>query len=202
MNSIPASVYHLLINEYFPLKKVIEILPYLDALGIEGIYCSPLFEAESVHCYDIVNPNRMNPKIGTIEDFDILCSELQQRNMKLVLDVVPNHMGIKGKKNQWWLDVLENGPKSSYADFFDIDWSPFKRELKNKVLLPILGDSYGQSLLNGKIQLFWEGEGFWFRYDGYQLPLAPETYSCLLEFKIEPSFPLSREVANDWLECL
>lgn len=203
MKSIPSSVYHLQINENFPLKEVIKILPYLDALGVDGIYCSPLLEAASLHGYDIVNPNSFNQRIGGREAFDLLSKELQERRMKLVFDLVPNHMGIKGKKNLWWLDVLEKGPQSSYADFFDIDWNPLKRELKNKVLLPILGNPYGQSLLNQEIQLFWESGGLWIRYDGYQLPLNPESYDFVLSNIIETEttwlafLDISQEVQKD-----
>lgn len=180
MSSIATSVYHLQINEKLPIKKVVALLPYLEELGIDGIYSSSIFDAASLHGYDIVNPNKINPLIGTNEDFDELCLELKKREMKLILDVVPNHMGIKGTKNKWWIDVLENGPTSPFADFFDIDWDPLKRELKNKVLLPILGTTYGQALLNQELKLIWD-DGFWISYHEYQLPLNLASYSALLD---------------------
>lgn len=197
---IPSSVYHLQINEKMPLKKVISLLPYFNDLGIEGIYSSSIFEAASLHGYDIVNPNKINPLVGTAEEFDIFCQELQKINMKLILDVVPNHMGIKGKKNKWWLDVLENGPISAYADFFDIDFDPIKRELKNKILLPILGSTYGQTLLNQELKLIWEEDGLWISYHEYQLPINIESYQDIFTHKIETD--LSQEAAKDHLECL
>lgn len=179
-NNIPASVYRVQINETFTLKQTLEILPYLDALGIEGLYCSPIFESASTNGYDIVNSNTINPVIGGSEAFEALCVALKQREMQLILDVVPNHMGIKGK-NQWWLDVLERGPESSYAEFFDIDWNPLKPELKNKVLLPILGMPYGQALLNQEIQLLWEEGKYWIRYSDYLLPVAEKSYDFIHE---------------------
>lgn len=198
LSPIPSSVYHLHIHADFPIKKVLEILPYLDALGIEGIYASPIFEAASVNGYDIVNPNIIDPRIGTYAEFETLCEALKARNLKLVLDIIPNHMGIKGKKNLWWQDVLENGPHSPFADFFDINWNPPNPQIKNKLLLPILADSYGSSLLNQQIQLKWEDHDFWICYDGYPLPLTPTSYP----FVLEAGLPLTPEWREDERECL
>ncbi len=196
MKEIPSSVYHLQINETFPLKEAIQLLSYFEALGIEGVYCSPVFEAISQHGYDIVNPNKINPKIGTQEDFDTFCDLAKQKKLKLILDTVPNHMGIKGSKNFWWLDVLENGPDSLYAEFFDIDWTPRKPEIFNKVLLPILGNTYGKTLLNQEIQLLFEHDGFKIQYGDYLLPVAPESYSYILEAMTSPLN------ASEWEKCL
>lgn len=181
MNNIPSSVYRLQLNEAFALKQALDLLPYLDTLGIEGVYCSPLFESASANGYDIVNPNQINPLIGTLEEFDRFCEELKRRDMKLLLDIVPNHMGIKGKNNYWWLDVLEKGPNSPYAVFFDIEWNSIKPELKNKILLPILGAPYGQVLVNREIKLKAENDRFWITYGDFQLPVAKECYSFIEE---------------------
>ncbi len=141
---------------------------------------SPIFESGSSNGYDIVDPNRIDPHIGTFGDFDTLARALQKRGMKLVCDVVPNHMGIKGK-NKWWQDVLEHGPTSPYAPFFNIDWNPEKRELKNKILLPILGDMYGKSLFNQEIQLRGNGEKFWIECGGYHLPISSAGLTLIKE---------------------
>ena len=107
----------------------------------------------SLHGYDILDHNRINPEIGTEEEYDEFVQELRKYGMGQILDIVPNHMSIAGNENSWWMDVLENGPSSVYADFFDIDWNPVKVELENKVLLPILGDQYGRVLENQELNL-------------------------------------------------
>ena len=134
LSHVPSSVYRLQFNEAFPLKKAITILPYLHSLGIDGIYSSPIFECASSHGYDVTNPNRLNPALGTMEDYDEFCTLLQKLEMKHVLDIVPNHMGFKEGKNEWWQSVCQYGPESPYAEFFDINWDPEKPELKNKFI--------------------------------------------------------------------
>lgn len=170
----PSSSYRIQVNKEFPLAKVIKIIPYLYDLGIEAVYCSPLFEAFS-SSYDITNPNKLNPDLGTEEEFNLFCDTLKKHGMQHILDVVPNHMGIKGDKNKWWLDVLENGQGSSFAEFFDINWMPEKREMQGKILLPILKDPYGKALEKGDIKLAWK-EGFWIIYADFQMPLCKSSY--------------------------
>lgn len=185
LSDIPASVYRLQLNKEFPLKKAIRVLPYLKELGIEGVYCSPLYDAYSDHGYDVTDPNHLNPQLGTQEDYEIFCKELQRLGLKQIIDVVPNHMGFKGGKNKWWQDVLENGPYSEYAFFFDINWSPEKRELKDRVLLPILGSNYGTALENQEIKLHYDQGQFWLQYTDFPLPVAPHTYAMILEKALE-----------------
>lgn len=180
-DEVPSSVYRLQLCEKLPVKQVIKILPYLKALGIEGVYCSPYFKAYSPHGYDITDPNIFSPHIGTPEEYDNFCQLLKKLGLKHILDVVPNHMGIKGGQNQWWQDVLENGPYSEYALFFDINWSPDKKELQDRVLLPILGSPYGMALENQEIKLMLEGNAFVVKYADYPLPIAPHTYAMILE---------------------
>lgn len=201
LDETPTSVYRLQLHAEFPLKSAIAILPYLKELGIEGIYCSPIFESASPHGYDVTNPNRLNPALGTIEEYEEFCSLLKQNGMKQVLDVIPNHMGIKGKGNHWWLDVLENGPSSPYALFFDMNWTPEKLALKNKILLPILGDSYGKVLEAQELILVWE-EGFWVLYSDYQLPITPSTYHLIFDCPAFSLPSLSEVEKKDWFECL
>ena len=113
---------------------------YLHALGITDLYASPFFRARqgSLHGYDVTDHSALNPEFGTEADLERLAHALTQYGMGLLMDVVPNHMGISEVSNRWWQDVLENGPSSCYAHFFDIDWAPPKAVLANKVLLPVL----------------------------------------------------------------
>ena len=148
MTRIPTCTYRLQFNRWFTFSRARDIVPYLDALGISDVYASPYFQAspESLHGYDIADHNRLNAAIGSREDYDAWIAELHAHSMGQVLDFVPNHVGVADARNEWWMDVLENGPSSIYARFFDIDWTPIKPELTDKVLLPILGDQYGAVL--------------------------------------------------------
>ena len=134
---VPLATYRLQLNRDFTFSQATAIVPYLSALGISHCYVSPCLKARagSVHGYDIVDHSSLNPELGTTQDFDRLVETLHQHGMGLILDIVPNHMGIMGSDNAWWLDVLENGESSLYASFFDIDWHPIKEELHGKVLV-------------------------------------------------------------------
>jgi (1->4)-alpha-D-glucan 1-alpha-D-glucosylmutase len=145
---IPASTYRLQFNLHFGFEKAREIVPYLSELGISDIYASPVFKAKkgSLHGYDVVDMNSLNTDLGTDKDFDELIEDLKKSGMGWIQDIVPNHMCIASNENIWWMDVLENGLSSPYSAFFDIDWDPVKRELKDKILLPFLGDQYGNVL--------------------------------------------------------
>lgn len=136
---IPVSTYRLQLNHKFRFSDAQRIIPYLSDLGMSDIYTSPYFKAKegSLHGYDIVDHNTLNPEIGTEEDYHEMIQELWKYGMGQILDIVPNHMCITSKENTWWMDVLENGPSSPYAKYFDIDWEPVKTELKNKILIPI-----------------------------------------------------------------
>jgi len=136
---IPLSTYRLQFNRDFTFNQARGIVPYLSALGISHLYASPYLKARpgSRHGYDIIYHNALNPEIGTYEEFVQLCATLAEHGMGQVLDVVPNHMGVQGGDNVWWLDVLENGQASAHAGFFDIDWMPVKAKLRGKVLLPV-----------------------------------------------------------------
>ncbi len=142
---VPRATYRLQFRKEFGFERAAALAPYLARLGVSHVYASPILQARpgSTHGYDIVNHNVLNPEIGSPEDYDCLVAALRERGLGQVLDVVPNHAGVATNDNAWWNDVLENGPASLYADFFDIDWNPVKPELRNKVLLPILGDQYG-----------------------------------------------------------
>jgi len=139
----------------------------------------------STHGYDVIDPSRLNPELGTEEEFKAWCHSLHDRGMGMILDVVPNHMGIAKALNRWWYDVLENGPLSRYAGTFDIDWHHLKRELHNKVLLPILSDHYGVVLENQQITVAYEEDRFVIRCGDHRLPLAPKSWSTLLSYRLD-----------------
>jgi (1->4)-alpha-D-glucan 1-alpha-D-glucosylmutase len=184
---IPVATYRLQFNHQFKFLNAKSIISYLHELGISDCYASPYFKAQtgSLHGYDILDHNVLNPEIGTEEECNEWIEELKRYGMGQILDIVPNHMSIAGDENIWWMDVLENGPSSIYAEFFDIDWRPVKDELENKVLLPILGDQYGLILENQELNLFFKEGAFFIHYYDRRLPVAPATYKKILEFRID-----------------
>ncbi|HRC24933.1 MAG TPA: alpha-amylase family glycosyl hydrolase, partial [Nitrospira sp.] len=186
MPRIPVSTYRLQFNHTFTFKDAAALVPYLHALGITDCYASSLLKAapESMHGYDLVDPGTLNPELGSDEDFALFADALKQHDMGLLVDVVPNHMGIGTPDNRWWWDVLENGPGARYAAAFDIDWTPLKRELEDKVLLPILGEQYGTVLENQEIRLQYEEGGFLVSYYRQRLPLAPTSWASILSFRL------------------
>ncbi|OGW41423.1 MAG: malto-oligosyltrehalose synthase, partial [Nitrospirae bacterium RBG_13_39_12] len=179
--------YRLQFNRDFKFSHAKELISYLNSLGITDIYASPYLKAKegSLHGYDIVEHNVLNPEIGTEKEYDELIKELKKYGMGQILDIVPNHMCITSKENIWWMDVLENGPSSIYANFFDIDWNPVKKELRNKVLLPILGDQYGIVLENQELIITFEEGAFFVFYYKNKFPIRPETYTLILEHQIK-----------------
>lgn len=181
---IPRATYRLQLNSGFTFADAREQVPYLEQLGISHCYVSPILKARpgSTHGYDIVDHQHLNPELGSRDDFDQFVEALHSRGMGLIADIVPNHMGIGGNDNCWWLDVLENGPASPYAAYFDIDWNPVIRHLQGKVLLPILGNHYGTVLRNRDIKLGFDKEAGTFSAHYYEhlLPIDPKTYPDIL----------------------
>ncbi len=167
----------------FRFEDARRLVPYLDRLGVTHCYASPILKARggSVHGYDIVDHNQINPEIGTEEEFRALAGELKAHGMGLILDTVPNHMGIGPGSNPWWQDVLENGRASAHADFFDIDWQPLKEELRDKVLIPILGSTYGDELESGKIKLGLNNGRFAISYFDTVVPIDPQTVPIIFD---------------------
>jgi (1->4)-alpha-D-glucan 1-alpha-D-glucosylmutase len=184
---IPTCTYRLQFNRWFTFAQAREIVAYLDALGVSDVYASPYFQAspESLHGYDITDHNKLNTAIGSRVDYGAWVAQLQAHEMGQVLDFVPNHVGIANDRNAWWMDVLENGPSSQYARYFDIDWQPLKTDLHNKVLLPILGDQYGRVLERGELQVRFEEGTFYVLYGKRRLPIAPGTYRYILEVALK-----------------
>lgn len=184
---MPVATYRVQFNRSFTFQDARKIVPYLHALGITDCYASSYLKATpgSLHGYDIADPRTLNPEIGTERDYHEFAHTLREHRMGQILDVVPNHMGISQSCNTWWLDVLENGPSSRYAPFFDIDWHPIKAELNNKILLPILGDLYGAVLENQEIVLFYEHGAFFIRYYEYRLPVSIKSTIRVLSHRLD-----------------
>jgi (1->4)-alpha-D-glucan 1-alpha-D-glucosylmutase len=179
----PSATYRVQFNHAFTFQDAADLAEYFDDLGITDLYASPFLMARpgSMHGYDVTDQSRFNPEIGDEASFLCMSEALRRRNMGLIADVVPNHMCITHPSNLWWWDVLENGPSSPYARFFDIDWHPPKQELVNKVLLPVLGDQYGRVLENQEIRIGCADGQFHASIYGTPLPLAPRTWTMLLE---------------------
>ena len=182
---IPLATYRLQFNKDFTFNDASKILDYLRELGITEIYASPILTSRrgSGHGYDVTNPNRLDPDLGTEQDFDLFLNELEKREMGLLLDIVPNHMAASSE-NPWWMDVLENGPDSAFSSYFDIDWHPPSRNLDNKILLPILGRPFGEALDSGEFKLSFSSGKFTIAYFDSSFPLAPRTYRTVLTHRI------------------
>jgi len=192
------ATYRLQFHRQFTFRDATDLVPYLAALGISHIYASPIMEARpgSTHGYDIIDHNRLNPEIGTEWEFRALVDALHAHGMGLILDFVPNHMGI-GSDNAWWLDVLEWGQDSPFAAYFDINWDPVRSDLEGRVLLPVLGDHYGVILEKGEIALRFDYQqgSFSAWYFEHRFPISPRSYVTILEAGGEPLAGLSREFA-------
>ncbi|MEO1288905.1 MAG: malto-oligosyltrehalose synthase, partial [Chloroflexota bacterium] len=179
---LPRSTYRVQFGPHQTFRDAQGLIDYLHDLGISDLYTSPLYQPRdgSTHGYDTVDYNRFNPTLGSESDFNALVNSLHERNMSLLLDIVPNHMGI-GKDNPWWMDVLKHGPSSVYSHYFDINWESKNRALDNRVLIPVLGDHYGRELENGRLELvYWHGD-FYLHYWENQFPITPDTYANILE---------------------
>src|SRR5581483_802468 len=187
--NIPVAMYRFQFNRNFTFRDATQLVPYLASLGITHCYASPYLRARpgSMHGYDIIDHNALNPEIGSPEDYEQFVAELHRHGMGQVLDIVPNHMGVMGADNAWWLDVLENGEASAYADYFDIDWEPVKDELQGKVLVPILGDQYGNVLEKGELKLVFDAEKgeFSLFYFQHRFPINPREYPRILSSRME-----------------
>jgi (1->4)-alpha-D-glucan 1-alpha-D-glucosylmutase len=171
---VPTSTYRVQLHANFTFADAAKIVAYLKKLGIGDFYSSPFFEARpgSMHGYDVTRHDRLNPELGGVEGFERFSEQLKSAELGLLLDIVPNHMGI-GNNSRWWQDVLENGRASEFAAFFDIDWDPAKPDMWNKLLLPILGNQYGEELENGNIQVHIEDGRALIKYFDHLMPIAP-----------------------------
>ena len=204
LDQIPTATYRLQLNPHFTFRDAAAVVPYLSELGISHFYASPYRRARpgSMHGYDIIDHSSINPELGTPDDYEGFVSELHRHGMRQILDIVPNHMGVMGSDNAWWLDVLENGEASDFADFFDIDWDPIKDELKGKVLIPVLAEQYGNVLEKGELKLTFDSERgeFSIFYFQHRFPVDPKEYPRILSFRIEPLREKLGPTHEDFLE--
>nr|MCU0229026.1 alpha-amylase family glycosyl hydrolase [Bryobacterales bacterium] len=190
----PGSTYRIQFSPAFRFADAYDLVPYLRELGITDLYASPRSKARrgSSHGYDVADAGRINSELGTEEEFEQLVQRLKQYQMEMLLDIVPNHMAAS-VENPYWQDLLENGRASVHADFFDIDWAPATSKAaylqQNRILLPMLGDLYGNVLTRREIVLKYDENGFFARYYEHRLPLAPKSYLNILK----PSFTVLRE---------
>ncbi|WP_459936452.1 malto-oligosyltrehalose synthase [Desulfonatronum parangueonense] len=199
MNPIyqPTAFYRLQFHAGFTFADALAIVPYLRDMGISHVYTSPILEARpgSTHGYDIVDHQALNPELGGREGFDVLSAALRDAGMGMVMDIVPNHMGIGRSDNLWWLDVLEWGRSSRYAHFFDIEWFPETHGIHDKVLLPILGDLYGAVLERGELRLRFDAPtgsySVW--YYEHRFPICPSTYHRILA----PCLEMAEDAASN-----
>ncbi|MBY0432346.1 MAG: malto-oligosyltrehalose synthase, partial [Rhodospirillales bacterium] len=181
---IPRATYRLQLSAAFTLRDALDLAPYLAELGISHLYLSSFLKARrgSTHGYDIIDHNAINPELGSREDLDRLSEALSAHDMGILMDFIPNHMGVGGNDNVWWLDVLEWGEASPYAAYFDINWQPLRQELRDKVLLPFLGDHYGVILEKGELKPRFDRDSgtlsVW--YWEHRHPVAPSWYARLL----------------------
>jgi (1->4)-alpha-D-glucan 1-alpha-D-glucosylmutase len=184
---VPLATYRLQLTNSFPFPQATAVVGYLADLGISDVYLSPVLQARqgSTHGYDICDHSRINPELGGEAGLDALAETLRQHGMGIILDVVPNHMSIGHLSNRWWMDVLENGPASRYSGYFDIDWHPVNPDLEEKVLLPTLGEQYGQALEGGKFRLAYDRGGFSLSYYETTWPVAPRTYHEILASRLD-----------------
>jgi (1->4)-alpha-D-glucan 1-alpha-D-glucosylmutase len=186
--SLPEATYRLQFHADFTFRDAQRITPYLRELGVTHCYASPYLKARpgSQHGYNIIDHRQLNPEIGTAEDYDAWVESLHQHGLGQVLDMVPNHMGILGNDNPWWNDVLENGPASPYASYFDIAWhSSHRPELWGRVLLPILGDPYGKALEAQEIRLAYADGAFTIHYFEHRFPVDPRSYALILNHRLD-----------------
>ncbi len=191
----PRATYRVQLNKDFRFADATRIVPYVAALGISHLYCSPIFAARpgSMHGYDVMDHSVLNPELGTREDFDALVNELHRHGMGMIVDMVPNHLGVMGDGNAWWLDMLENGPAAQFAPYFDVDWRPNRSSMQNRILVPVLGAPYGTVLEAGELKVSYDGAtgSFVARYYQHLFPIDPKTYPLV--------FAASRELLSSQL---
>lgn len=191
------ATYRLQLHAEFGFDAASAVADYLQALGVSHVYCSPYLQAApgSKHGYDVVDHHRVNEELGGSKAHERFCRHLGSCNLGQVLDIVPNHMAISGRRNRMWWDVLENGPSSRYASYFDIDWNSPEERLRNKVLVPVLGDHYGRVLERKEISVERKGGEFYLKYFENELPVAPKSLPVFL-------FPAAEASGSDYLAFL
>jgi len=197
MQRIPVATYRVQLHADFGFEQAADIAGYLHELGVSHVYCSPYLQAApgSTHGYDIVDHHKVNDELGGAQEHEQFSLRLGACGLGQVLDIVPNHMAISGRRNRLWWDVLENGPSSRYSIYFDIDWQPHQERLRNKLLVPILGDHYGKALARGEIELKRRGGEFFIQYFDQELPVGPRSLPAILSAS-------AKESGSDYLAFL
>ena len=177
-----SATYRLQLHPNFGFEQAAALVDYLRELGVSHVYTSPYLQATegSTHGYDVVDPTRVNWQLGGADKHALMCEAIQAAGLQHMIDVVPNHMAIAGQQNPWWWDVLENGPSSLYAMYFDVDWETSEERWQNRVLLPVLGDHYGRILESGEIVLQHENAHFSLHYHDHLFPVDPSSLAPLL----------------------
>ena len=181
---VPTATYRLQFHAGFPFSEAERYADYFQRLGVSDIYSSPIWKARvgSMHCYDVVDHSVVNPELGGEAAYKSLAKALDERGLGVVIDVVPNHMGIMDPGNRQWWDVMENGACSPYANFFDIDWRAYKTELHDRVELPVLGAQFGICLERGELKVsFTQDAEFLVHYYDTVLPTGPRTWLRILQ---------------------
>jgi len=180
---VPRATYRLQLQPSFNFRSAEAVLPYLARLGISHLYLSPIFQARpgSTYGYDVVNHTAINTELGSLDEFECLARNARAHGMGIILDIVPNHMAVMTEGNHWWRDVLENGPAAKYGSYFDIDWTPLRASMRNRLLIPILENRYGDELNSGRLRVQFEcGSGsFEVCYFDHRIPLDPQQYPLL-----------------------
>lgn len=179
---LPNATYRVQLHRDFDFAAAASIVPFVAALGVSHLYCSPYLQAApgSSHGYDVADPTRLSDELGGAAGFAGLVSSLQEAGLGQVLDIVPNHMVADPAANRWWWDVLENGPSSPFGAVFDIDWDGEDPQNASTVLVPVLGDHFGRVLEAGQLEAFREGSSFRLRYRDHTLPLSLRSLDALL----------------------
>ncbi|MDX2185866.1 MAG: malto-oligosyltrehalose synthase [Opitutaceae bacterium] len=187
---IPRCAYRLQLHGGFTFADAAKLVPYLASLGVSDCYCSPIFTAAlgSTHGYDVANFEEINPALGGEVGFLRLSQALKSHNIGLLVDFVPNHMGMC-LENPWWRDVLENGRASEYAEFFDIEWRHTRDPERDKITLPLLRDHYGVLLESGALRLMADTTGIYIGEEGIRFPLRAESYARFVEILRSPDDP-------------
>jgi (1->4)-alpha-D-glucan 1-alpha-D-glucosylmutase len=183
--SPPRATYRLQLHHQFTLRDAAGLTSYLAELGVSHLYAAPIFLARprSLHGYDICDYNRVNPELGGLAAFRQLTRARQRHQLGLILDFVPNHMGVGDRRNAWWTDLLRHGQRSRHARCFDVDWNSPCPGLHRKLLLPVLGDHYGRVLERGELRLVHERGQFWIAYFDQRFPVGPESLAPLAPAK-------------------
>ncbi len=176
------ATYRLQLHKEFGFDAAAAVADYLAALGVSHAYCSPYLQAApgSTHGYDVVAHDRVNRELGGDAAHQRFVRALADQRLGQVLDIVPNHMAISTAENRWWVDVLENGPSSRYAGYFDVEWAPPEARLRNMVLIPVLGDHYGRVLAAGELAVRRHGATFLVHYAEHEYPLDPRSLAPLV----------------------